>query len=74
MGLALDEPNENEDTIHVNGIDVLISDDVKPAASANKIDYMKSPQGEGFIIVPKSGQSCCGESGCGESGCGESCS
>ena len=68
MGLALDELNENEDTIQVNGIDLLISDDVKPAASANKIDYIKSPQGEGFIIVSKSG-----ESGCGESGCGESC-
>jgi len=68
LGLALDEPNENEDTIQVNGIDVLISDDVKPAASENKIDYIKSPEGEGFIIAPKSG-----ESGCGESGCGQSC-
>jgi Fe-S cluster assembly iron-binding protein IscA len=68
LGLALDEPKENEETIQVNGIDLLISDDVKPAASVNKIDYIKSPQGEGFFIAPKSG-----ESGCGESGCGESC-
>ena len=59
MGLALDEPNENEDTIQVNGIDVLISDEVKPTANVNKIDYIKSPHGEGFIIAPKSGQSCC---------------
>ena len=59
MGLALDEPKENEDTINVNGIDVLIADEVKFTASANKIDYIESPLGEGFIITPKSGQSCC---------------
>ena len=58
MGLALDEPNENEDTIQVNGIDVLISDEVKPTANVNKLDYIKSPHGEGFVITPKSGQSC----------------
>ena len=64
MGLALDEPNEKEDTIQVNGIDLLISDDVKPAASANKIDYIESPEGEGFVIALKSGESGCGESCC----------
>jgi Fe-S cluster assembly iron-binding protein IscA len=52
LGLALDEPNENEDTIQVNGIDVLISDAVKPFADTNTIDYVNSPYGEGFIIAP----------------------
>ena len=59
LGLALDEPGENENTTNVNGIDVLISEDVKPTAELNKIDYIKSPDGEGFVIGPKSGQSCC---------------
>ena len=52
MGLALDEPNENEDTTQINGIDVLISDSVKALADNNTIDYVNSPYGEGFIIAP----------------------
>jgi Fe-S cluster assembly iron-binding protein IscA len=52
LGLALDEPNENEDTTQVNGIDVLISDAVKAFADRNTIDYVNSPYGEGFIIAP----------------------
>ena len=52
MGLALDEPNENEETTQINGIDVLISDAVKAFADRNTIDYVNSPDGEGFIIAP----------------------
>ena len=59
MGLALDEPKENEETIKINDIDILMSDHVKPFASMNEIDYIKSPNGEGFIIAQKSGNSCC---------------
>ena len=51
MGLALDEPNENEDTTQVSGIDVLISGAVKPFADGNTIDYVNSPYGEGFAIA-----------------------
>jgi Fe-S cluster assembly iron-binding protein IscA len=58
LGLALDEPKENENTIDVNGIDVLISEEVKPTASLNRIDYVQSREGEGFIIEPKYGRSC----------------
>jgi Fe-S cluster assembly iron-binding protein IscA len=50
--LALDEPNENEDTTQINGIDVLISDAVKPFADRNTIDYVNSPYGEGFAVTP----------------------
>ena len=59
LGMALDEPRGNEEAIQVNGIDVLISSEVKPAADVHKIDYVKSPRGEGFIIAPTYGQSCC---------------
>jgi len=58
LGLALDEPNGNEETTHINGIDVLISDEVKPFADGNKIDYVKSPGGEGFVIAPEYGRTC----------------
>jgi Fe-S cluster assembly iron-binding protein IscA len=52
LGLALDEPNENEDIIQINGIEVLISDVVKAFADRNTIDYVNLPDGEGFIITP----------------------
>jgi Fe-S cluster assembly iron-binding protein IscA len=52
LGLALDEPNENEDATQINGIDVLISDAVKPFADRNTIDYVNSPYGEGFAVTP----------------------
>ena len=50
LGLALDELKENEETTRVNGIDVLISDRVKPYSDGNKIDYIQSTNGEGFVI------------------------
>ena len=59
MGLALDEPKEHEEPVQINGIDVLISDEVNSIASVKKIDYINSLDGEGFIIAPKSGQSYC---------------
>jgi Fe-S cluster assembly iron-binding protein IscA len=52
LGLALDEPNDNEDTTQINGIDVLISDAVKAFADSNTIDYVNLPDGEGFVITP----------------------
>ena len=61
LGLALDELKENEATTHINGIDLLMSDEVKPFSDGNKIDYVKSEDGEGFVIN-KPGQTDC--SGC----------
>ena len=58
MGLALDEPRDSEKAIQINGIDVLIADDVKAYAQGQTIDYVKSAYGEGFIIGAP-GQSCC---------------
>jgi len=58
LGLALDEPNENEDTTQVNGIDVLISDAVKAFADGNTIDYVNLPDREGFVIT-SAGNTCC---------------
>jgi len=51
LGLALDEPNENEEITQVNGIDILISDAVKTFTDGNTIDYVNSPDGQGFVIT-----------------------
>jgi Fe-S cluster assembly iron-binding protein IscA len=48
--LALDEPTENETAIKVNGIEVLIADPIRTIANKNKVDYVTSPRGEGFVI------------------------
>ena len=58
MGLALDEPNENEETTQVNGIDVLIADAVKAFTDGNTIDYVNSPDGQGFTITSAWHTSC----------------
>ena len=50
LGLALDELKENEETTQVNGVDLLISDEVKPYSDGNTIDYIQSTDGEGFVI------------------------
>ena len=63
LGLALDELKENEETIQVNSIDLLMSDNVKSSADGNTIDYIQSTEGEGFVIgIP-------GQTGCEDCSC-----
>ena len=50
MGLALDEPEDNEMPTRVNGLDVLISEEVTGFADRSLVDYINSPYGEGFMI------------------------
>jgi Fe-S cluster assembly iron-binding protein IscA len=58
LGLALDEPNESEQAVQVNGIDVLISDSVKDLVNKKTIDYVDSSYSRGFTISA-AGKSCC---------------
>ena len=48
--MALDEPKENEQPIHVNGIDVLVEDFVRPLVDGTTVDYVNNPDGKGFVI------------------------
>lgn len=57
--MALDEPGEDEQSIPVNGLDLLISDEVKPYVSGNVLDWAKGFMREGFVIRPEQGGSCC---------------
>ena len=47
MGMALDEPKENEQPLQVNGLDVLVEEIIRPILEETTIDY---DQDEGFII------------------------
>jgi len=57
MGLALDEPKENEQPVQVNGIGVLVQDEAREHVDGTTIDYVKDPHDEGFIIT-RDGESC----------------
>ncbi len=55
MGMALDEPQENEKPIQVNGIDVLVADFARPYIDGTIVDYIHEPHGEGFTIIGAGG-------------------
>jgi Fe-S cluster assembly iron-binding protein IscA len=57
MGMVLDEPEENEQPVNVNGIEVLIADYAKPFVNGTTIDYVKQRFKEGFVITG-SGDTC----------------
>jgi len=59
LGMALDEPEKDEQPMQINGIDVLISGVVKPFAGDTVVDYVSYPDGEGFVIAPASWPSYC---------------
>jgi len=76
LGLALDEPNENDATFTDQGItftiDKALLEKVKPIG----IDFVESPGGSGFALtssLPAGGG--CSSSGCSTDGCsgGECC-
>ncbi len=51
MGMALDEPEENEQPVPINGLDVLIADYTRPLIDGTVLDYVKESRGEGFVIT-----------------------
>jgi Fe-S cluster assembly iron-binding protein IscA len=59
LGLTLDEPKKDEIAIQINGIDVLIADNVKRFAEKNIIDYVTEPYQEGFSIRNEDNTGCC---------------
>lgn len=58
MGVALDEPRENEQILPADGIDILVSDEVKPYASGSVLEWTTGFMGEGFVLRPASGHGC----------------
>ena len=57
MGMALDEPRENEKPIQINGVGVLISEFGISNMDDTTIDYVTKTPNEGFTITG-SGKSC----------------
>ena len=63
MRLALDELKDNKEITQINGIDVLMSEMVKPYSEGNTVDYIQTPEGAGFVIN-NPGQTGCGDCSC----------
>ena len=65
-GLAFDESTDATDTVaELEGIRVAVDAESKPLCDGATIDFVKTPQGEGFIVRGvKTGGGC----GCGRNG------
>ena len=50
MGMALDESDDDESPLAINGIGVLVSEPVQPYVNGTVIDYVKEESGEGFVL------------------------
>ena len=50
LGMALDEPTENDATINSGGIDFIYSKDDEPHISNSIIDFEDSYMGKGFTV------------------------
>ena len=48
--MALDEPETNEKAVPVNGLEVLIDEDVRSFTEGKVVDYISSPYGETFTV------------------------
>ncbi len=58
MGLALDEPKEEEKIVRINEMDILMDSMVKPFTKDQVLDYIRSPEGQGFVFTSAAGGGC----------------
>lgn len=59
--MALDEPEAGEVAVNVNGIDVLVSEQVQELVENTVIDFIREHDNEGFVMT--------GQEGCGDCSC-----
>lgn len=51
IGLALDEPKDDEQPVQVNGIDLLVADTVEPWVVGSTVDYIENWYKKGFTVT-----------------------
>lgn len=67
FGMDINEnPSEGDQTVEKNGLKVFVEEQAFANLSGKEIDYVRSPEGEGFVITGGPAAPSCG-SGC--SGC-----
>jgi len=58
LGLALDEPKEVENLVRINEMDVLMDSMVQPFTKDQVLDYIHSPDKQGFVFTSAGGGGC----------------
>jgi Fe-S cluster assembly iron-binding protein IscA len=58
LGIALDEPNEGDEQLNSNGIDIIFDKRDKDYFHHTTIDYEKSFFGKGFVVRSASASAC----------------
>ena len=58
LGLVLDELKDEKETVAVNGIDLMIAENVVSFTEGHEIDYIKNDYAQGFSIAPTTGGCC----------------
>lgn len=58
MGLALEELNDQDESISVDGIEVRVEKRAAGFAAQSVVDYVDSVWGKGFTIRPAQGDCC----------------
>lgn len=56
--MALDEPNENDTRLNLNGVELLAEKSLNAFMDGQVIDFVNSGFREGFVISPEWGSSC----------------
>lgn len=66
LGMALDEATENDESFDVGGHTFLVEKKLLDEAKPIRVDFITTPQGEGFIITSAmKAKSTCGGGCCG---------
>ena len=58
MGLALEEPDDQDEVLTVDGIEVRVEKRAAGFAARSVVDYVDSVWGRGFTIRPAYGDCC----------------
>jgi Fe-S cluster assembly iron-binding protein IscA len=58
LGLALDEPGDDDNKISLNGIELLAEKSLSSLLEGQKIDFVNSEDRSGFVISQEYGSSC----------------
>jgi Fe-S cluster assembly iron-binding protein IscA len=56
--LALDEPNDQDERVTLEGLEILVDKRAAPYVEGSVVDYVDSLWGKGFTIRPAYGGSC----------------
>ena len=62
MGMALDEPEQNDEQFDKDGIRYVVDKELLEMAKPIKVDFLETDNGSGFYIT--SGMSSCGTCSC----------